>query len=87
MGQNEVFEWLRDQREIGNDQYFLPKEISIGLKSKGFSNGVLNNIRGDCFCLWQCGNGCLEMYDYDLKGRTNWLKGFRIKKDYVRGAK
>lgn len=84
MGQVEVFEWLRDQRECGDDDFFYPKEIEKGLRSKGLSNGALEHIRGDCFRLWQSGNGCLEMKDFDLKGQTNWMKAFRVKKQYCR---
>lgn len=84
MGQREVFDWLRNKRESGDDRYFLPKEIEMGLKAQGFSNGICEHLRGDCFRLWQRGNGCLEMYDFDTKGRTNWLKAFRVKAEYCR---
>lgn len=84
MGQTEVFEWLKKKRISGDESFFYPREIEKGLKELGFSNGTLCNIRGDCFRLWQGGNGCLELYDYDTTGSTNWMKGFRVKKKYCR---
>jgi hypothetical protein len=84
MGQVEVFEYLVNKRSAGDHSYFLPKEIEKGLRDQGLTNGALCNIRGDCFKLWQQGNGCLEMFDADHKGITNWLKGFRVKKVYCR---
>jgi hypothetical protein len=84
MGQHDVFVWLRGCRECGDESFFYPKEIEKGLRSAGLSNGSLEHIRGDCFSLWQSGNGCLEMYDFDLKGMTNWMKAFRVKKIYCR---
>ena len=84
MGQDQVFQWLKDQREMGIDEYFDPVEITKGLKNQGLSNGQLHGIRGDCFKLWMQGNGCIEMKDFDRKGITNWMKRFRIKKQYCR---
>lgn len=84
MGQSEVFDWLVNKRSAGDQSYFLPKEIAKGLKDQGFSDGVTEHLRGDCFRLWQQGNGCLELKDFDRKGITNWLKAFRIKKEYIR---
>lgn len=86
MGQNDVLDWLRNKRELNFDNYYLPKEIAKGLKELGLSNGALWNTRGDCFRLWQQGNGCLEMFDFDKKGITNQLKAFRLKKEYCNNA-
>lgn len=82
MGQAEVFEWLRNKRESGDDSFFYPQEIVKGLKLAGCSNGVIEHTRGDCFALWMSGNGCLEMKDFDDRGMTNWKKAFRVKKSY-----
>lgn len=84
MSQSDVFDWLVNKRSSGDDSYFLPKDIEKGLRDQGLTNGALCNIRGDCFKLWQQGNGCLEMFDRDHKGITNWLKCFRVKKKYVK---
>lgn len=83
MSQSDVFDWLKHKRSCGDLSYFLPKQIERGLRDQGLSNGALVNVRGDCFRLWQQGNGCLEMFDQDGKGMTNWMKSFRIKKEYV----
>lgn len=87
MGQVEVYNWLKKMRCSGDESFFYPKEIMKGLKLEGFGDGVVYQTRGDCFRLWQSGNGCLEMHDYDLKGSTNWLKAFRIKKKYCKVIK
>jgi hypothetical protein len=84
MSQSDVLDWLVNRRLSGDDSYFLPKEITKGLKDNGLTNGALCGVRGDCFRLWQQGNGCLEMFDQDRKGMTNWLKCFRVKKEYCK---
>lgn len=84
MSQSDVFDWLVNRRSSGDDSYFLPKEIMKGLKDQGLTNGALSGVRGDCFRLYQQGKGCLEMFDQDHKGITNWLKCFRVKKEYCR---
>jgi hypothetical protein len=86
MGQYIVFEWLKNRRESGDDSFFLPKDIEKALKSQGLINNN-SRIRGECFKLWLQGNGCLEMEDQDKKGLTNWLKAFRIKKEYCKNGK
>lgn len=86
MSQSDVFNWLLMMRLSGDDSYFLPKEIMKGLKDQGLSNGALSGVRGDCFRLYQGGNGCLEMFDRDYKGMTNWLKCFRVKKMYCQAV-
>lgn len=84
MSQHDVFDWLVNRRSMGDDSYFLPKEIEKDLIKQGVVRGGNGVVRGDCFRLWQQGNGCLEMKDFDLKNRTNWLKCFRVKKKYCR---
>ena len=84
MSQSDVFDWLVNRRSSGDDSYFLPKEIEKELIKQGKVRGGTGATRGDCFRLWQNGNGCLEMKDYDLKNRTNWLRAFRVKKKYVK---
>jgi len=84
MGQFDVFDWLVNRRECGDDSFWDPVDIRKALKVQGFSNGCLEHLRGDCFKLWQGGNGCLEMKDFDVKGMTNWMKRFRVKKEYCR---
>jgi hypothetical protein len=83
MGQIEVFEWLKKMRRCGDNNYFFPKDITKGLKNQGLTNGCLCNVRGDCFRLYQGGNGCIEMKDFDKKGITNWKKAFRVKEVYL----
>jgi len=86
MSQSDVFQWLLNKRESGDLSYFLPKEIERGLRDQGLGSRN-DRVRGDCFRLWQHGNGCLEMFDQDQKGIDNWHKAFRVRGEYCRVKK
>jgi hypothetical protein len=80
LGQIEVFEWLKKQRQTGNDQFFSVKEIEKGVTDCGLFNGNGRGVRGAIIML--------EAYDYlevDYRGRyTDFGRVFRIKKKYTR---
>ena len=83
MGQMEVYEWLKNQRESGKEQYFTTKEVEKGLTQAGFSNGTIKNLRVDLIKLTV--SGYLEMIDLDKSGLNNYNRVFRIKKVYCNG--
>jgi hypothetical protein len=85
MGQYEVYEWLRNARSSGNEQYFSSKEIEDGLKNNGCTDGQLSHTRGDVIRLYV--SGYLELIDLDKTGLTNYKRFFRIKKRYCNNGK
>lgn len=78
MGQIEVYEFLKDKRAL-EDTYFSVKQVCEGLRERGFSNGILQGVRGDLLRLeWA---GYLEVR-YSNKF-DDWLRLWRLKKKYV----
>lgn len=74
MGQYEVYLWLKNKREGGDESFFTPKEIEKATNMFGKA------VRGDCFRLTT--SGYLEVMDMDKTGWSNMRKAFRIKKEY-----
>ena len=83
MGQIEVYEFLKTQRLTKNNAYFSVAEVEKGLQERGFSNGVIHNVRG---CLLR-----LESFGYveaKMNGKVrDWKRLFRLKAKYVQEAK
>lgn len=77
MGQIEVYEWLKRQRESGQHRFFSIGEIEAGLKENGASCG--RNTRSNLLSL--------RMYGYVETSMTSrlsdWRMLFRIKKKYT----
>lgn len=83
MGQTEVYEFLKKERELGNEQFFSVKEIKNRLKEQGMSNGVIEKLNEDL--------ARLNLHDYlDMKigGKlSDWNRMFRIKSRYLNTTK
>jgi hypothetical protein len=84
MGQVEVFEWLKNQREGGRDCFFSIKEIEDGLRAVGNTDSLIG-LRGDVFRLCIC--DYVEYQDLDKTGLNNYKKVFRCKLKYCNGFK
>jgi len=50
MGQQEVLEWLREQRKSG-DNWFTTKEIKEAMREKGLSNGCIIKVYDNLYKL------------------------------------
>jgi hypothetical protein len=75
MGQIEVYNYLKKMRLTGDHKYFSVREVEKGLKQQGYSNGVLDTVRGSLIKLeyW----GYVETI---MTGEIrNWKRLFRIK--------
>lgn len=81
MGQFEVYEWLKNQREIGNESFFTPKEISEGVYGASESGKVRLPVWNDVVSL--AVHGYLEFESKDKTGFNNFYKAYRIKKEYL----
>ena len=83
LGQYEVYEWLKNRLESGDDRFFTPKDIELGMIAQGIGTERRNGaVRGDCFRLLS--SGYLDMQDLDKSNLSNWKKVFRIKKQYAK---
>lgn len=77
MSQEDVYEYLKNRREMGDDSWFTPREVEDGLRMNGITTGI-GGVRGDLFRLYNY--GLIEVNDLDTKGITNWRKVFRYKR-------
>lgn len=78
MGQEEVYFWLRTQREIGINDYFSISDVKNGLKVKGYSNGVIEKVGKHLIRLE--GSGFVEI---KVSGKVrDWKRLFRLKSEY-----
>lgn len=74
MGQAEILEWLKEQRESGDDTFYSPDEIQSVLKIKiGFCNE--RSLRDDLWTLTRF--GFLERAE--PRSFRNWSVSFRYK--------
>lgn len=79
MGQIEVYEWLKQQRLLGVDDYFSIDDIRQGLKRSYCDNVRYNGVRVAVVKLES--SGYLEA---KVTGKIRaWFRLFRIKKEYV----
>lgn len=82
MGQIEVYEWLKNQRRSGNQDYFSIEDIRKGLKEKK-QNGCSNRYNNIRVAVIQ-----LEAHNYlevKLTGKSRaWFRLFRLKKEYCK---
>ena len=79
MAQSEVYDWLLQQRQLGNDTYFTIKEIASGLKSLGVEGDVERKSRRAIPGLLRCGI---------LEHRINmnimdWKRTYRISNNHM----
>lgn len=83
MGQAEVYEFLKKERELGNEQFFSVREIRDKLKEQGLTNGQLEKLNMDL--------AHLNIHDYlDMKigGKlSDWNRMFRLKIRYLNTTK
>lgn len=56
MSQQDVLEWLVEQRCTDCDKWFRVKDIQEGLKEKGLGNGTIKGVANDLLCLTACGD-------------------------------
>jgi hypothetical protein len=80
MAQRDVYAWLKNRREMGDDSYWHPDEVKKNLREQNIPNGQLWVLYGDIIRLFQ--SGYLEMVDLDKSGFSNNKKVYRIKKEY-----
>lgn len=78
MGQYEVYKWLKDRRESGDESFFTTREIEDALKDS-CTNGQLKGVRADLIRLTV--SGYVEMLDMDETGFNNYNRVFRYKKN------
>ena len=76
----DVFEFLKSQRESGNNQFWTIKEVQVSFRNQGFSRGVIEGIKGDLVKLEVTG------YLDGLVQRNGWNRAWRIKSKYVKKA-
>ena len=82
MGQVDVFFWLRNQRQSGDQRYFTVKQVQDGLRNQGKTNGTILGVRGDLLQLERM--GYIEVSGYDEKKPwRDWQRSFRIKEKYL----
>lgn len=70
MGQQEIIFFLQQQRKMGNDQYFSPKEIK-----KEFNVNMIAIRRQ-----------LLKLFEYgflEVKAKNIWHRNYRLKYKYV----
>lgn len=83
MGQIEVYEYLKSQRERGNHKFLSVTDIQKGLKERSYSNGIIKNVSINLIKL--------EHYNYvefRMSGNLrDWKRLYRLRIDYcnVRG--
>lgn len=80
MGQIEVYELLKRERDTGNESYFSVSEIEKLMSQNGFKNGMIKSVRCSVLMLYE--------YDY-LESVTSgkwsdWKRLFRVKKVEVK---
>jgi hypothetical protein len=80
LGQIEVFEFLREQRANGNEQFWTCSEIKKACKERGFSSGMIESIKGNLLKLE------LSHYLDGLVQKNGWNRAWRIKMKYVKKA-
>ena len=81
MGQIEVFELLKNERKVGNDSFFSVSEVQKLMKEHGYTNGMIEGVRGDLLRLELGGNGYLEV---KMSGKYyDWKRLYRVKYKYV----
>lgn len=79
MGQREVYDWLKCQREFGNHSYFSIREIANGLKKNNMEGDVLKKVRSDIPPLLRAG-----FLEHRINGKVwDWYRLYRIKKKYL----
>lgn len=74
MTQQDVHDWLLEQKKLNPDKYFRVKEIQEGLQAIGKGNGTVKNVPQHLFALMRWG-------DIEWKGVGIWQhhKEFRAK--------
>lgn len=81
MGQDEVLNYLIEKREL-SEEFFTARDIQMGLKDKGFSNGVISGVHTDLYKLIS-----FKIIEWKGKGLWNHRKLFRAKlRKYKRGV-
>ena len=79
MSQGIVFDWLKKQKELGNDSFLSYKEIYEGMKQDGYDLNM-GSVARQVNRLWQ--------WDFiDMKLVSYWQRTFRIKCKYTRRKK
>lgn len=81
IGQYEVYIFLKNKRECGDEHYFTVSQIQYALKEQGCSDGQLKNVWSECIKLLRTNYLESKVDNKDLK---NWNRGFRIKLEYCK---
>ena len=79
MGQVEVYELLKEKRINGDQRFFSRKNIENMMKLKGYSNGMIENVRRNVISLEASGYLEIKMSG-DFK---DWRRLFRLKDKYI----
>lgn len=77
MGQIEVYEFLKRQRELGEERFWSCREVEDACRQNGFSSGMLVSVRGDLVRLEVSG------YLDAMIQKLGWRRTWRIKAKYV----
>ena len=67
-----MIEWLKSNEY--KNKWFTTEEVKKGLKSKGFSNGVLSNVHKNLVALW-----CFNVVEFKGKSLLDRDKVWRLK--------
>jgi len=78
MGQIEVFEFLKSQRQSGVDSFFSCRGGEGALRWKGFRSGVIKGVRGDLVRLeWSA------YLEAKIEEKA-WVRCWRVRSKYAR---
>jgi len=76
MGQSDVYEWLRNQRLSGNNEYFSVKQVVDNLHCQNGNSGT--NVRS----VWKQLRS-LDKFGY-IETVVGWPSYFRVKSKFVK---
>lgn len=76
-GQVEVFNWLKNKRASGSEDFYTINDIRAGLKSSVNNGCNFDHIGSDVIKLTEFGY-------LEIKDRFTWNKRYRIKKKYIK---
>lgn len=79
MGQVDVYLFLKKCRQLGDNSFYSVKQVEEALRNLGFTNGVLQGVRGDLTKLTVMG----YLDTQNARGLSEWPGRFRLKRKHV----
>jgi hypothetical protein len=83
LGQIEVFELLKRERQTGSEKFYSVSEVEKLMKQNGYTNGCIKTVRSSLLLLYE-----FEYLDSVTSGKwSDWKRSFRVKDKYLEEKK